>query len=99
MNINIIKEKNTTILNISGSVDATQIKEFTGIIEEICSSADRDIEMNLEKVEYMDSTGISLLLKIHKCCKQSGNSFSISGVSEKIESLLSLCSLNETLLK
>lgn len=97
MDIQITEKQNTLLISISGSVETAQIKELSQLVESLCESSDRDVEIDLGEAEYMDSTGISLLLKLHKAQKQRGLGFSIVEASERVTSLLSLCSLHEAL--
>lgn len=99
MNIQVVEKENRVLISISGSVEISRIKELSELIDSLCKSSDRDVEIDLSNADYLDSTGISLLLKLHKAQKQRGLGFSIVQASEKITSLLSLCSLNDTLSK
>lgn len=97
MKIQVTEANNTTVINISGSIETAQIKELAELVDRLCESSDKDVEIDLGEAEYMDSTGISLLLKLHKAQKQQGLGFSIIDASERVTSLLSLCSLHEAL--
>jgi len=97
MNIQVTEKENKILINISGSVETAQIKELSELVEKLCESSDRNVEIDLGEAEYLDSTGISLLLKLHKAQKQRGLGFSIVDASDRITSLLSLCSLHDAL--
>ncbi len=97
MKIQVTEADNSTLINISGSIETAQIKELSELVDTLCESSEKSIEINLSDADYMDSTGISLLLKLHKAQKQRDLGFSIIKASERITSLLSLCSLHEAL--
>ncbi|MFA5518910.1 MAG: STAS domain-containing protein [Spirochaetota bacterium] len=97
MNIEITETDNSTSINISGAVESADIKEFSELINSLCESSDKAVEINLANADYLDSTGISLLIKLHKAQKQRNLDFSIVEASEKVTSLLTLCSLYDTL--
>jgi len=97
MKIQVTEIDNTTLINISGAIETAQIKELSELVDSLCESSDKDLEIDLGNAEYIDSTGISILLKLHKAQKQRDLKFSIVEASERITSLLSLCSLHETL--
>jgi len=99
MNVKIIKNENSTLLEVSGSVESSKIEELSAIIDEIIQDPTSDVEMDLDKADYIDSTGISQILKLYKSCRENGHSFSIINASERVESLLSLCSLHDCLIK
>lgn len=99
MNIQITEADNTILINISGPVETANIKEFSELVDSLCKSSDKAVEIDLANADYLDSTGISLLIKLHKAQKQRNLDFSIVEASEKVTSLLSLCSLYDTLAK
>ena len=99
MNIQVAEKDNTILISISGYVETARIKEFSELVDSLCESSVRDVEIDLGNADYMDSTGISLLLKLHKAQKQRGLGFLIVDASERVTSLLSLCSLHDALSK
>jgi len=93
-----IREYESTIeVSLSGSIDLPSIKDFTETFDRLCANESKNIELDLSEVSYIDSTGMSLLLKLFKHQKQLGLQFAISRVSDRVASLISLCSLSETL--
>ncbi len=99
MNIQVTETDNSTLISVSGSLETANIKEFSEIINSLCESSDKAVEIDLANADYLDSTGISLLIKLHKAQKQRNLDFSIVEASEKVTSLLTLCSLYDTLAK
>jgi len=97
MKIAVTERENSASIIISGSVEIAQIKELSELVKSLCESSDKNLEIDLGHAYYLDSTGISLLIKLHKAQKQKGLGFSIIKASERVTSLLSLCSLHETL--
>ncbi len=99
MNIIINEDDNLINISISGSADSSGIRNFIELVDSICDGKDKDVDLDLSELEYMDSTCISVLLKLHKFQKQKNKDFRISKASYKVSSLLSLCSLSDTLMK
>lgn len=99
MNIVTSEDDNLINITISGSADSAGIKKFIEIVDSICTDKEKDVDIDLSEMEYMDSTCISILLKLHKFQKQKNRDFRISKASYKVTSLLSLCSLSDTLMK
>jgi len=98
--MNIVTSETETLINISisGSADPSGIKKFIALVDSICDGIPKDVDIDLSELEYMDSTFISILLKLHKAQKQNNKDFKISKASYKVSSLLSLCSLSDTLM-
>jgi anti-sigma B factor antagonist len=93
-----IRENETTVeISLSGSLDLPNIKEFSETVDRLCANGSKNIELDLSEISYIDSTGMSLLLKLYKRQKQQGLQFIIAKVSDRVAELISLCSLSETL--
>jgi len=99
MNIEISEDENLINISIKGSADSAGVKKFIEIVDSICNGKEKDVDIDLSEMEYMDSTCISILLKLNKFQKQKNRDFKISKASYKVSSLLSLCSLSDTLMK
>lgn len=85
------------VIKLSGSADITGLKEFSAAINTISTESAKNVEVDLEDVEYIDSTFISLLLKLHKSQSQKNLGFRITRASSRVTSVLNLCSLSGTL--
>ena len=97
MNITFTEDENLLKIVISGESDTPGVKRFSEIVEHINSSLEKNVEVDLSETVYLDSSSIGLLIKLHKNQKQKNLGFIISKASERVVSLLSLCSLSETL--
>ncbi len=56
---------------------------------------DKDIELDLSSVEYIDSSGVGVLISLLKLQKKKGKSLKIRKVSTKVLNVLKLSSLSE----
>jgi|APHig6443717817_1056837.scaffolds.fasta_scaffold163912_1 anti-anti-sigma factor len=93
-----IKEsESTVVITLSGSLDITNVGPFSAEVDRLCTLSGKNIEIDMEEVSYVDSTGVSCLLRLYKHQKQQGAQFCITRISEKASSVISLCSLSETL--
>jgi len=93
-----IKENESKVtIHLDGSVDITNIGPFSVEVDRLCTVSGKQIEVDMGDVTYVDSTGVSHLLRLYKHQKQQGLGFSITRISDKANSVISLCSLSETL--
>ncbi|WP_289142516.1 anti-sigma factor antagonist [uncultured Brevibacillus sp.] len=51
------------------------------------------ISVNLEAVEYMDSTGIGIFIAVMKACKQTECTFQVDKLSSRVERLFRITGL------
>ncbi|HOK03110.1 MAG TPA: STAS domain-containing protein [Spirochaetota bacterium] len=96
MNVNIKETESVVILEFEGESDPSFIKKFSEVSEEV-NKKNKDVEVDLSNATYLDSSTIGILIKIHKNQKQKNLAFTITSASERVMSLLKLCSLSEAL--
>lgn len=97
MNVIFTEMENHVIVSISGEADPAGVKRFSEIVENINNNIEKDIEIDLSEAVYLDSSSIGVLIKLHKSQKQRNLGFTIIKASDRVMSLLKLCSLSEAL--
>lgn len=85
---------NITILNIEGSIlQKEDADELTSFIENGIEKGNNNVILNLEKLDYMNSTGINVLISYLTKLRNSGGELIITNVSKKVEQLLLITKL------
>lgn len=97
MNVIFTEMENHVIVSISGEADPAGVKRFSEIVENINNNIEKDIEIDLSEAVYLDSSSIGVLIKLHKSQKQRNLGFTIIKASDRVMSLLKLCSLSDAL--
>ncbi len=83
------KVTNKTSLKIEGNMNIYSTAEFkTHIIPYIQKNI--DLELDLSKVDKIDSAGFQMLLLLEKSIKAKEKTFTIIKISKEVESILSL---------
>ncbi|MFW6365002.1 MAG: STAS domain-containing protein [Spirochaetota bacterium] len=91
------EEKNDEIIvRFSGEIDMLSIKNMK---DSLFSLADRkkNIIIDFSNLDYLDSTGIGILLTLNRMQLDNDCSLSLINVPDKIENILRLSSLNDIL--
>ena len=52
--------------------------------------AGNEVQLNLSKVEYMDSSGISVLIESKKLSEQKNTKFELTNISKPVEKVLAM---------
>ncbi len=99
MELFVEKSEDILKVKISGTVESSGMKELVDLVNGVCDNPESDIEIDMEEVDYIDSSGIGQFLKMSKVLREKGFSFYIVGASERVKSLLSLCSLQSALVR
>ncbi len=97
MNVIFNETDNLVTIAITGESDPSGVRRFSEIVENISTNIQKNVEIDLSEAVYLDSSSIGVLIKLHKIQKQRNLGFCITKASERVLSLLKLCSLSEAL--
>ena len=95
MDIEIIEDASIVNVSVSGDIEMMTIKNFKEKLFEIGHNTDKNIEIDLSKVDYIDSSGVGVLISLLKLQKKKGKSLNIKKVSAKVLNVLKLSSLSD----
>lgn len=96
MKIDQIQENNKLILKLDGELDSIQ----STLLEEKISNIDlkvTDLVLDLEKLEYISSAGIRVMLIANRNIKERKGEMKIINVNDSVYEILRLASLIEEL--
>tara|TARA_B100000809_G_scaffold105206_1_gene103709 strand:- start:57 stop:401 length:345 start_codon:yes stop_codon:yes gene_type:complete len=91
----IKKEDSILIVSLSGNLmNKSQIQEMLNDIEFHASEGIKKLIIDLTEMEYMNSTGLSILINIFTQARNKGGEVIITNIPEKINQLLVITKLN-----
>jgi anti-sigma B factor antagonist len=93
MEINIRELDKIVVLDINGEIDLYNAPEIKSKISDLMESAKNDIIINLEKVSYIDSSGIGVLISSLSNLKKTGGSLKIINVFASVRKVFELTKL------
>ncbi len=93
MDISIKENASSVSVVIVGDIEMITIKEFKEKLLQLGQSTDKDIDIDLSNVEYIDSSGVGVLISLLKMQKKKDKNLRIEKVSDKVLSVLKLSSL------
>ena len=83
------------LVEVKGDLDIYAEDEFKSFIEREIEGADRDILIDIKDLDYLDSTGLGLFMKIYKISKEKDRSVSIINPKENILKLFKITDLTD----
>ncbi|OHD70070.1 MAG: hypothetical protein A2W19_04550 [Spirochaetes bacterium RBG_16_49_21] len=95
MDIQIKEESDVVNIMVFGDIEMMSIKNFKEKLFEIGNNLDKNIEIDLSNVDYIDSSGVGVLISLLKLQKKKGKNLNIKKVSSKVLSVLKLSSLSD----
>ena len=76
-------------LTISGHIDATTAPELEKIVSGDLAKVEK-VVFDFEKVEYISSAGLRVLLSVHKSMASKGGEFILTNVSTDVKNVLEM---------
>ena len=92
------KKDDWVVVDMSGELDMSNAIEFKNeIINELVSKGEINIALNFENMEYIDSSGLGVIVSLHKRCKLNGGRLAICSLNDTLLRLFKLTSLDKAL--
>lgn len=95
MNIEVKEDMNLVNITVNGDIEMMTIKDFKEQLFEIGHNIDKSITIDLSAVDYIDSSGVGVLISLLKLQKKKGKTLNIKKVSPKVLNVLKLSSLSD----
>jgi anti-sigma B factor antagonist len=85
----------TVVITVAGEVDLASATALAEALDRATSTGAEAVILDLRRLEFMDSTGISVLVKAHQASVRSGCRFAVVRGSPQVDRVLSLTGLDE----
>lgn len=86
------------VVRMKGDLDIVNSGDFKKwVVDHLIASGKKNIVLDMSNLNYMDSSGLGVIISIQKHCKLNGGSLSIFGLNDQIRKLLELTSLDRIL--
>ena len=92
---NIDKKDDYLILNLAGDLDVYSEEEFRDFIEDELKDKDLDLVIDIKDLDYLDSTGLGMFMKIYKMYEENGQKVKIINPKENILKLFKITDLTD----
>ncbi|MFW5808026.1 MAG: STAS domain-containing protein [Spirochaetota bacterium] len=93
MDISVQDSGSAVSIFVSGDIEMMTIKEFKDKLLALGKETEKDIELDMGEVNYIDSSGVGVLISLLKLQKKKGKTVKITRVSDKVLNVLKLSSL------
>jgi anti-anti-sigma factor len=85
------------VLSVSGELDLAAATSLEEELERALSSGSALIVIDLESLDFIDSTGLSVLVRAHQQAQETGVQLGLINAGAQVERLLSLTGLADRL--
>lgn len=87
--------ESATVVALNGSIDPASIDDFDSIFDELLSNGTKRIIMDLEKLKYINSTGMGIMVQYCDQLVEEGGGLVLMCVQPKITLVLEMLGLQE----
>jgi anti-sigma B factor antagonist len=94
MEIKLRRGGTVYVIDISGEMDLYNAFRLKDVVGGMIGKQIREYVINLEKVDYLDSSGIGALLFVHAELKKRGMALRIAGVQGTVKKVIELTKLS-----
>ena len=84
-----------TVLSVKGEVDLYTAPRLKERLTELTGSGHTRVAVELQGVEFMDSTGLGVLIGALKRCKEAGGTLALIGPREPVVKVLAITGLDK----
>ena len=92
------KKSDWIVVDMSGELDMSNAIDFKNeIVNEFISKGELTIALDFENMEYIDSSGLGVIVSLHKRCKLNGGRLAICSLNDTLMRLFKLTSLDKAL--
>ena len=96
MSYKIEEEGNSRIVHLTGEIDMDVADKARQTILPLIE-AGHEVHLNLSKVEYMDSSGISVLIESHQKAMEAGTKVTLKEISKSVLKVIMMAKLEQIL--
>ena len=96
MKITVLKEKETSVLEIEGRVDTVTAAELESAVKQYISMG-ASIVFECEGLEYISSAGLRVVLTTHKNITAKGGRFIIHNLNNEVRSVFDMTGFSRIL--
>ena len=95
--VDVHDDDEAVLIGVSGELDLASSPELERELDRGTASDVKLLIIDLRELEFMDSTGLSVLVRAHQKAMQSGKRFAIVKGPQQVQRLLSLTGVAERL--
>jgi anti-anti-sigma factor len=87
----------TTVISVSGELDLASSPALDEELERVAQSEAQVVVVDLRNLEFMDSTGLSVLVRAHQRAEENGRRLGLVNGSQQVQRLLTLTGVADRL--
>lgn len=92
-----LEGKETAVLSLAGELDVANVAQVREAALKLLAGDIKRLVVDLSSLEYIDSSGLGVLIGLHKRQKESGGTLAIAGARPRVRRVLEITGLERIL--
>ena len=97
MTYKITEDENIATVHLDGEIDMDVTEKAKDVIMPLIESG-KEVHLNLKEVQYMDSSGISVLIESHQKAAELGSRVVLKEISKSVLKVIMMAKLEQILI-
>jgi anti-anti-sigma factor len=95
--VEVRNAEGTSVISVSGELDLASSPALEEELERVAQSETQLVVVDLRNLEFMDSTGLSVLVRAHQRAEENGRRLGLVNGSQQVQRLLTLTGVADRL--
>jgi len=83
MNHSLVQDKDTTVLRVSGELDALSCPELRPVLDQLVTTGGQRVTVDLSELSLIDSSGVGAMVSLYKRVRANGGEVRFVGVTDQ----------------
>jgi anti-anti-sigma factor len=97
LRIDVRQEADRAIMSLDGELDMANAPLFQEALDGDALASTSTVVLDLQQLQFIDSTGLRIILATRERCRERGQEFAITPGSDQVQRLLSVTGVGEHL--
>ncbi|SHG31864.1 STAS domain-containing protein [Ornithinibacillus halophilus] len=97
ISINVKEENEKVVINVSGEIDVFTAPQLKEKIIPLVSAENAEVIVDFKDVNYMDSTGLGVLINAYKATKVNNSHIKIINLQDRVYRIFTITGLDEVM--
>lgn len=97
LTVNVNEESEKSILNVSGEIDIYTAPKLKETLLPLTKVEGKTVEVNLENVNYMDSTGLGTFISALKSTKENNSKLTLVNLQDRVMRIFEITGLDDVI--
>lgn len=95
LTVNVVEESGKSVLHLAGEIDAYTAPKLKESLLPLTQRKGNTVEVNLEHVNYMDSTGLGIFVSALKSTKENDSKLVLVNLQDRILRIFEITGLDD----